>query len=342
MELPPPSESTDSDTTTDTDDETDLPSDTEVEPPPTTTTTTTTTTPATRFIDLSVSFVSTFKFFSRINSLTALGDGSFFLCLMSSQSERWLFSNEGSRLIGTTRGHRSFILCALMLDDNTLVTGATDRTIMVWNIPTLQCLNVIKFDTEVCCLVGTKDQSMVMCGLGDGRIEFRSRTTDLELKSTISLYDDYDDSIYCIYELRDGSFVSGTHSILKRCDATGAVIRNYLGHKQWINHIIGLKSDAVLVSADQYTIRMWDVSTGECLRILTDHTDAIRGLMKLSENVFASVSRDKTIRVWSKAGCIETIRTRHKIDAMTRLGDSIVTSGPISGRRGLFEVRQLT
>ena len=82
---------------------------------------------------------------------------------------------------------------------------------------------------------------------------------------------------------------------------------------------------------------MWRVSTGECLRTLTLHTDNVNGLEKLNDGVFASGSRDGRIVVWDENGdCIETHQSKREITAMTRLKDgSIVTTG-----RHRIEIRQ--
>lgn len=44
-------------------------------------------------------------------------------------------------------------------------------------------------------------------------------------------------------------------------------------------------------------VRMWDLNTGECLRVLEGHTSLV-GLLGLSPKYFVSAAADGTLRVW--------------------------------------------
>ena len=101
--------------------------------------------------------------------------------------------------------------------------------------------------------------------------------------------------------------------------------------------MIELNRDVIVSASDDTTVKMWKVSTGECLRTLTLHSDSVFGLEKVKDGVFASGSLDRRIVVWDEKGdCIETHESKSKIEAMTRLRDgSIVTADTI-----LIEIRQ--
>ena len=72
----------------------------------------------------------------------------------------------------------------------------------------------------------------------------------------------------------DGSFVSAAWKTMKRWDEKGTVLQTFSGHSNYINRVIELNRD-VIVSAQSKdtTVKMWKVSTGECLRTLTLHSD---------------------------------------------------------------------
>ena len=46
------------------------------------------------------------------------------------------------------------------------------------------------------------------------------------------------------------------------------------------------------------TIKVWDLSTGQCKATLTGHTSYVNALAVLNANEIASGSRDDTIKVW--------------------------------------------
>jgi len=68
------------------------------------------------------------------------------------------------------------------------------------------------------------------------------------------------------------------------------------------------------VSVDK-TIRIWNIKTGECIRILKGHSDLVSCLATLSNGYLASGSYDKTIRIWnSKNGkCLKTLKGHSEI-----------------------------
>lgn len=50
--------------------------------------------------------------------------------------------------------------------------------------------------------------------------------------------------------------------------------------------------------SQDHTLRIWDVDTGECMKLLHGHTDTIRTLQVLRDGFLASGSKDKSIRLW--------------------------------------------
>lgn len=77
----------------------------------------------------------------------------------------------------------------------------------------------------------------------------------------------------------------------------------------------------VSASWDQ-TIKIWDVTTGQCLQSLTGHTDYVWCLLTVSEDILVSGSEDQTIKIWDvKTGeCLHSL-TGHKdsVNCMTCL-----------------------
>jgi len=280
-----------------------------------------------------------------VSALVVLSDGSLVSCSADRTVKRWLIelengkstkSSEVIRLVGTCIGHEDVVMCAVEIDNETIVTGSLDRTLRVWNKTTCECLRSFSTHYGVFSLIRSNDGLRILCGMFSGAVEMR-RTDDLGV--ILASFKPHSGIIDCICELEDGSFVSGsTTKTIKRWDRNGMVLQTLSGHSDTVMRLIKLNSDIVVGSSRDSTVTMWKVSTGQLLHKLTLHTDWIDGLMKLSEDKFVTASWDHTLRVWNRRGeCIGTITTDCGIRAMTRLGDSIVTVDT----NQKFEVRRL-
>jgi len=141
---------------------------------------------------------------------------------------------------------------------------------------TYECINSVDTQVKVNVLQRTKNKFMV-CGLDNETVEFR-RLNDLEVISAFSV-----PARCTICELTDGSFVSGSYEHhMKRWDIHGTVLQTF--DHSGVKHVIELKSD-IIVSGTSDSVKVWKVSTGECLQVST-HNPYRATLEKLSDDLF--------------------------------------------------------
>jgi len=233
--------------------------------------------------------------------------------------------------VGTYVGHKEGVTSAVELDDILILTGSLDGTLKVWNKRTCECLCSFITSDSVRCMIRSKDKSLILCGLKSGAIEMR-RADDLDVISwKFEFHSEFTSAgaVWCICELEDGSFVSGSYGTMKRWDVNGTVLQTFCGpiagHHAFLI-VMELSSDIIVALSTNNTLTIWKLSTGKLL--LTIPTVHIRGIVKLSDDKFVTGSVDTTIRVWNAmtGQCIETVSTDRPINAITRVGDSIVTA----------------
>lgn len=69
-------------------------------------------------------------------------------------------------------------------------------------------------------------------------------------------------------------------------------------HTDWVNDVKLDEDGLVAVSTGKdKTVRIWNVATGECVRVLKAHADEIHCLA-FKDNVIVTGSEDTTLRVW--------------------------------------------
>jgi len=266
-----------------------------------------------------------------VNALVVLDDGSFVSCSTDHTVKRWMIDdtnggneNKSLRLVGTYLGHQSIVNSAAEMDNNTFVTCGFDSRLKVWNKTTCEPLHSLETVSRGFYLMRTKDKTRIVCGMSNGLVEMR-RIGDL---GVISSFKVHSKALVCICELEDGSFVSRSEeNIVKRWDGNGTLIQNFLGSSTIVMKVIQLNSNVIVVSSRDKTVTIWKVSTGQLLHKLTFQF-GICGLVKLSNDKFVMGSWDGTLGVWNgmNGERLETVSTDYCIEAMTRLGESLVTA----------------
>lgn len=143
------------------------------------------------------------------------------------------------------------------------------------------------------------------------------------------------------------------NDIIINCIDTGTIIIYYVnidkcyelvGHTRRISSII-IKHNLVISGSYDTTIRIWDITTGECLRILEGHKYSISVMYNLVEtnitkhnndeqnfqnfqNLIVSGSKDSTIRIWNvySGECIHILKGHTEVITKIIIKDNLLIS----------------
>lgn len=223
------------------------------------------------------------------------------------------------------RGHTGKIYDIIHLTDTRLLSASQDGTLRIWNDTTSDIIPNTpreKHDSET--------------------------TTQLSRSSSLSFHTE---GISVIYVIKNGTgIISGSFdTTLRKWSTKGKCILIFTGHTGVIRAIEQLPfrmveenekiryldtasfdhGDIVSSSWDK-TIRIWDIFTGQCKRILQGHTDKVEALVISPSGQIMSTSTDATLRVWlpSTGQCTHILRghTGH-IFYLAMLSPVLGTSG---------------
>lgn len=195
-------------------------------------------------------------------------------------------------------------------DEHQLVTGSEDGTLKLWCLATGQCLRTFRGHAAPVYTV-VHAGSQLVSGGADGTIRFWDSATG----NCHRVLDDHQDAVWSLS-------LSVSQGILASSSADGTIriwslvdcqcMRVLLGHQHWVlavalrpASIISSQTDTgtspLSLASGGYdqTLRLWDGTTGRCLRVLQGYTNGILALTFAPDGQYlASGSQAGHIDFW--------------------------------------------
>lgn len=168
------------------------------------------------------------------------------------------------------KGHLCSVLAiAVMPDGETIVSGGIDKTIKIWNSKIGNCSITIRCPHYVGSLF-CYDQKTIFAGLYDGEIVKIDVNIDVNIPSIV-------DTTWC---------AGGYHA------SSVATMKIMYGDTQSI----------LCSGSNDRTIKLWDISNGNCLATLTGHTNHVNCLALFPKSFrLVSGSKDRKLIIWDLA-----------------------------------------
>ncbi|MBW4515807.1 MAG: hypothetical protein KME11_11330 [Timaviella obliquedivisa GSE-PSE-MK23-08B] len=166
-----------------------------------------------------------------------------------------------------------------------MASGGDDQTIRLWNVNTGRCLKVLQERSGQVRRVLFSPQGNLLA----------TNSND----NTVKLWD-----VTSLYPQPLGEKLSE-----QRSSSSVSRLRTLQGHHQRVYGIaFSPDGQQLITGSEDQTVRLWETSTGECLRVLSGHDRFVLTVAYLtgkklgkesSQNLIASGSDDQTIRLWN-------------------------------------------
>lgn len=194
-------------------------------------------------------------------------------------------------------GHRGFIVGLFAMRSETgtgLFSGSDDRTVKQWNSNSGACVHTYKGHKGPVNAITATETNMIS-GSSDGIIKI----WDLGSRRCIRTIEAHTDSIWCLIQLKDGRFASGsTDSSIKIWE--NIFLNNnavtLTAHHGKVRKLLSYGPILFSAGADA-VIYAWDTRTNNLVTTLKYHTKQISGLT-LHNNNLCSSGFDKNVCRW--------------------------------------------
>ncbi|WP_328608837.1 hypothetical protein OG943_06870 [Amycolatopsis sp. NBC_00345] len=280
-------------------------------------------------------------------SVAVTPDGRYALSSDDEREVRWWDLRTGECL-RTITGHGSTVSSvAISADGRRGVSGSMDRTVRCWDLATGRCLRTIEHEYLVLGVDLTADGRRVVCTATDRKLRVWDQARavaapwshsptggarELEARAR-----EFHSELSQVRYLLANAAVPAAAERLRRVRAIPGYARHPEVLELWreagragrrtafldvrrvrtIENPAGLTALALapdgrraLAAGWDYLLRQWDLETGECLRELAGHQDAVTSIAFAPDGGTAvSASADHTLRVWdlSTGACLRVL-----------------------------------
>ena len=239
---------------------------------------------------------------------------------------------ENGSCIRTIEGHTKGVKCVgIIPDGKRAVSGSYDNTLKVWNIESGQYLEAFeRHKRKIYCVGITPDGKRAVSGSYDHTL----RVWDLPSSRCLRTMASHVGCVCCVSITPDGErAVSGSwDKTLKVWDLeSGRCLRTLEGHTEMVaclsltpdgrRVISGSGGDFTKFNVGDHNLRVWDLESGQCLRMLEGHKNSVRCVSITPDGRRAiSGSSDCTLRVWDleNGHCLRTLEGHSEYDPQVR------------------------
>lgn len=267
---------------------------------------------------------------SAVSAVSFSPDGSKLVTGSRDHLVRVWSTGRGGEQVRALAGHTGVVTALAFARTGFLASGATDRTVRLWDVERGVDLRSIEGVGYVQALAISPDGAKLAAGTLDRWVSVYSTSTGAS--QSFPVPGGVTPSVYGVAWSHDGTKLAlglADRSVRLLEAATGKELARLDGHGATVLSVAFSPDDRTLASGSgDKTVRVWDVETHKALTALPGHTDAVTSVaFRANGASLVSASRDGTIHVFSAtatdpSGGVawrETMKIRDHTDAILAL-----------------------
>jgi len=189
------------------------------------------------------------------------------------------------------QAHMNGVRC-LQFYGSTLVSGASDKIVFIWNMNEGQCEFILKgHEGTVYCLQFDPQTNRLVTGSADKTV----RIWNMKNGKCTGLLTGHRGDVYCLKLLKSHLITGSADATLRLWDLDSGECLRIMVHTDAV-YACSISEDGQVIASGcaDSAIRVWDWRSGEMQRILKLHSDGIYAL-QIDNHLVVSASLDKTV-----------------------------------------------
>jgi WD40 repeat protein len=251
----------------------------------------------------------------------------------------------------TLQGHLNWVnSVTISPQGNLIASGGGDNTVRLWDIDTGKCLQILKEHTRwIWSVTFNSTGQLLASASGDGSIKIWAVNSG-ECLSTIQVEGGFVSSVAfsptenliagsCgdlavrIWDFTNLANAQESTLVSKSEEAPIKLLHTLQGHSNRVWSVAFSPQGNLLASGgEDCQVRVWDVQTGDCSKILQGHQSRIQSVaFSPQPSVLASGSYDETVRIWSleSGECLQTLQPSKLYEGMNIIGAIGLTNAQV-------------
>ena len=166
---------------------------------------------------------------------------------------------DSGRLLNTLTGHSDWVNCVAVIDDERIVSGSSDKTLIIWNVDSRERIHTLYDSSVVRCVavINGENGEKIISGCDNGTLKI----WDFSLGEEINTLTGHQGSVSCVAVIDNDTIVSGSlDQSLKIWDVeSGRAITTLTGHEGSVTCVAVTDENKIISGSHDNSLKIWSL-----------------------------------------------------------------------------------